>query len=531
MARVYKLTDEDIDVIRRSSADPNIFFAHFFKKKDVEKPFQLDYNFAEGKEWQKEFCMAKEHILCAIAGISTGKTLTVIMSAAYFAVKLRSFRFMNIANEQGQSDTMRNFLLDQSKDTLFEKLIAEKPKSPVSKIVLRFIVGDIEYSSELQFRNTGEKNDAKNVMSTRMDWINIEESNLIPELKKVTGALVTRLTGNTAEGRPYLGRLSLIANPTDDNPELWDIYEAAAESPDGRVFNINTEDNKNTTEAQVKFAVSIIGDDDEVEMYMTGNKPKSDGKYFSSSSIARCESIQLDAKLESLIEEGNLNHHKDSRLGYLHWEMPHAPLRQYVVLGDPGTKNAPKRDSPVLGVFDVSKAPQIAPMVGFWWGNGNGTINPFNEMLIQFITKYNPILAGIDSTATQKQFAQVTTATLIEGMGYSINELTPLDFSGGRKYAYLIAARLSLELGMIQYPAGAKGISSQLRMYDPEKDRGSTTKLPQDVVSMLSMAAWVIRGLFPHTVKKSDSDTEEDVRVRRDGRRYSGAVRERRSPR
>lgn len=527
---IYELTKDDIRAIQLSSNDPNIFFAHFFHKDGLERPFQLDYKFDKDAAWQKSFCMAKEHFLVAIAGISTGKTLTVAMSAAYLSVKLRSFRFMDITNEQGQADTMREFLLDQIKDTLFEKLVAEKPKTPISKIVIRFSVYGTEYKSELQFRNTGEKKDAKNIKSTRMDWINVDEADLVMELPQVVSTLVTRLTGNTAEGRPYLGRLSLTANPTDDNPALWEMRDRAEEDEDGRVFNISTKDNKNTTDSQVKFAVSLLGDEDDVEMWMTGNKPKSTGKYFSSDSIDGCMSIQLQEQLDKCIQEGSAPYHKDSRHGLLHWELPYEKEKQYMIFGDPGTKNAPKRDAPVLAVFNVTNAPIIAPMDALWWGNGHGNIGPFNQKLMDFIAKYNPLVAGVDSTATQKQFAQVTSSTLIEGKGYSISGLLPMDFSGGRKYAYLIALRLALELGMIQIPSGATGVATQLRRYDPEKDRGSSTKLPQDVVSAISMAAFWIRQEYRISIETHHNpNVNPELTTRRDGRRYSSTLRSRRT--
>ena len=495
---MYILTEEDVEVIKNSGGDPNVFFRHFFWKRGASKPFQLDFKFTEDGAWQEDLCLSEENFIVAIAGISTGKTLAVGMSACFMSVHLRSFRFMNIAKDLTQSGIMYQLILEMAKDTLFEHLIVSSPKSPNPQIKIGYMYNGFEHTSILDFRSVGEAGDATNVMSYRGDWINIEEAGLVTQLNVVVANLVTRLTGASAEGREFLGRLSLIAN-VNDNPYLWDLYDAADEDPDGRTFTVETKDNQNTTPRQIRLAVKLIGDED-IDRYLTGKRPKSAGNYFSAESIEKCSSAQLSEQIRMLMsdEKTEIPYLRDKKLGGVHWELPRDPDASYMIFADPGVKKFPKRDAPVIGVFDVSKAPLYAPMTAFWWGDGRGSITPFNNQLINYIAKYAPLAAGVDSTSTQKHFAQVTSDVLIHGKGYSIDSLTPMDFSGTKKYTYLISLRISIEMGMLQWPDLAEGLEMQMRNYDPLKDRGSSTKLAQDVVSMLSMAVEMIAGHIGH---------------------------------
>ena len=71
-----------------------------------------------------------------------------------------------------------------------------------------------------------------------------------------------------------------------------------------------------------------------------------------------------------------------------------------------------------------------------------------------------------------------------------------LDFSGSKKMSYLHAARLLIEAKLFVWPKQITGIRSQLTNYDPEKDRGFTSKIAQDIVAALAMSGHAIRTWF-----------------------------------
>jgi hypothetical protein len=107
-----------------------------------------------------------------------------------------------------------------------------------------------------------------------------------------------------------------------------------------------------------------------------------------------------------------------------------------------------------------------------------------------------------------------------------------LDFSGGKKMAYLHAARLFIESQLLSWPKEIIGIRSQLTNYDPEKDRGLNSKIAQDIVATVAMSAHAIRIWFHVDPKDLLAETTKVVDPETTGvRRYSEAERSRRSAR
>jgi hypothetical protein len=110
----------------------------------------------------------------------------------------------------------------------------------------------------------------------------------------------------------------------------------------------------------------------------------------------------------------------------------------------------------------------------------------------------------------------------IVGKHLSVDYITGLDFSGPKKYSYLVALRLSLESKGIMWAHFVSGIGSQLRNYDPTLDKSAGAKLPQDLVSTLAMGAFAIRANYGIFDTKPDEDTDAahstDVNLRRHSR-------------
>jgi hypothetical protein len=72
-----------------------------------------------------------------------------------------------------------------------------------------------------------------------------------------------------------------------------------------------------------------------------------------------------------------------------------------------------------------------------------------------------------------------------------------------------------LEAEMFRWPKFAGCLRSQLSNYDPARDRApSTSKLPQDLVAMMAMAAFVIRRWFNSDVHGyTKAHTQDSVLV------------------
>jgi hypothetical protein len=528
------MTEAELEILAASAEKPNVFFDYFFRKKGQPRGWQLDHNFTEEGKWQEEMCMASQSFIVTIAGISTGKTLGTVMSAAYHATLTRSFKFLNVAARGWQSKLMHRVLLEQAKDTPFEELIISSPTRPYPVITIAYRVGDQTFESSLEFLSLGEKGDATNIFSWRGDWLNIEEAGLIDLLNEVIGNLVTRLTGVTAEGRPFLARLSLISNPWD-NPELWAMYDmAAVDKEDGLVFNIDTKDNRNTTEKQVKLALKRIPVENH-EKFMTGKRPQGRGGFFTTTDVEACESQELADSFLAAFRTKTPGYvlEQNPVMGVWHFRTPRRSGHTYYVVGDPGTGAAPARNAPTIVVFDTTDAPKFCPMVAMWWGNGHGQIMPFVGKLLEWTEYYAPQRTIVDNTGTQKNSAELINYDHVYGKQLSIARVEGMDFASTRKMTYLLSLQLSVETAHMMWPKFLyKNVSSQLANYDYEKDKSTSSKLPQDIVACLAMVSIAVREKYGSGHQENGEEVNQDDRADpRDRRSARDSFAWRRDPR
>lgn len=537
---IYRMSPEEIELFSSWAENPNAFFEYWFKKPGG-RPFQLDYNFVEEAKWQEDMCMTAKSTIVAICGIGTGKTLAVGLSTCYHATITPAFRFLNIAKELDQSKIMYDLIVEWSENTRFAKLITKKPASPHPKIHIEYIIeteeGDVHVKSLLEFYSAGEMQDAKNILSKRFDWINIEEAGRFDNLSELIGILTTRLTGTSSIGRPLMARMSIISNPIE-NPELWALFDDAIADPENyAVFLIDTEQNKNVTKEQIAMQLRLIPPEEQ-DLWLKGERPEGRGAYFSIPNVTACESELLSNILKNGLSEKTPGYHGNysPALGYFDFRMPRDPMRDYIVVGDPGTGSAPKRNAPVVMALDVTdimknpKGQELAFVCALWWGNGRGSIMPWVDMLLYYLKVYRPVQAGCDSTSTQKHSAELINFEYIHGKNYSVSGLLPMDFSGNGKFSLLLSLRLAIEPDhkIIIWPdVLKKSISSQLKNYDLVEDTSSkTAKLPQDLVATLAMGARIINALPrpidpdpPKATDKNRGNSRESRNPARDGRR------------
>jgi hypothetical protein len=532
---VYSLSEGEAKIWEQGRQDPNIFFGYFFRRPGQPIGFQLDSKFTDEGKWQMDMCLASQTFIVVIGGVSTGKTIGIGLSAFAHGSVTEDFKFLNVAKESWQSQLMYSAILEFAKGCPAEKLILSSPKRPYPMIEIAFNVRGHYWHSTLEFMSIGSDRDATNIFSWRGDWLNIDEAGRLDNLTEIVGNLSTRGTGNTPTGREYMSRLSLISNPWD-NPELWQMFDIAAADPtDSLAINVETKDNLNTTEKQVKKILKLVPKED-YERFLTGKRPEGRGNYFTKDTVAGCESELLSMSYlhgrenATPEEEPYWTIQSAPHLGVWNMKTPKKEGRTYFLLGDPGTGAAPSRNAPVLMVFDVTEVPSSpAALVALWWGNGGGSITPWVSEMMSLIEYYKPTFAGVDSTGTQKNTAEILTMEYIVGKKLSIDYLTGLDFSGPKKYSYLIALRLSLESRGIIWAHVISAIGSQLRNYDPTLDKSAASKLPQDLVSTLAMAAFAIRanyGIFDQKPDgSSDTASGTDVTLRRHSRQDDAETR------
>lgn len=521
----YSLTDYEIEILREGKENPQVYMDYWFRPFGSVKGWQFDGNFTPAGAWQLEAAIASQSNVIISGGIGSGKTVGVGMAAAYFCGTVHpDFKFMNAAPTAYQAGQMHEEILKQAAGCPFEKLIWNRRYRPYPKIEIRFKVGPVLVSSLMEFMSVSDN--ARNIFTYEGDWINVEEAALLDNLDEVMLSLGTRLRGSY-RGRARMGRLSLISNPWD-NPYFWYIFDMCEGDPENYLsMYVSTKSNQNITPKQLDNIIKRIPIADR-ERFIEGKRPEGRGNFFNKAKISMCEDQYMGAiiegKVENKVEGYRLQ--RDTGVGVSYFQTPYDKSRQYMIFGDLGTDSAPNRNSPVVGVFDVTLFPEIpASLAAFWWGNGEGSIRPFLKWLLRFAEEYRPLVTGVDSTGTQKYTAEITNSFLAGkdskdmnwvGVGHELKlkegfRITGMDFSGPKKTAYLRSAAFLVEAELLSWPSIVTGIRSQLGNYDPERDKPGKKGIPQDLVAMISMASYAIRRHFYVALPDEDQTDDENV--------------------
>jgi hypothetical protein len=518
---MYALTKAELDIIDEGLSSPeqlDYFCGYWFDKGDGNT-FLFDNNFVDEWKWQKKIVFAQQTLIVGVMGIGSGKTLGIGMGAYTWAMSTEGFKFMNGANWAWQSRLMKELIETQLVDTPAERFIENSVDTPFPKITLGFKVGKAKYRSTLEFMSMDKQ--AAKIFSWRGDWINLDEAALIDQLDQALMNLSTRLTGRTARGREFLGRMSLMTNPWDNDSALhvYYFYDLAIDNPEECLsISVPTSANKNVTDRQVKNSMKFIRDPEEQERLLMGLRPEGKGKYFAKGRVASAADTYLSEFIEMKVSKGEDGYKliKAPTLGAVEYQMPKTSDYCFL-LGDPGTNTFPARNSPVIAVIDASKLPESPAIVtAFWWGNGNRHIQPFIDKFYEYKEKYRPIFCGADSTGPQAGMVQLMNLQKIWD-GVPLRELwgqvpiSGMDFSVGRKMNMLLSLRNMIELGLLKWANIAKGIKMQMYSYDPMLDRGGEPKIAQDIVATLAMAAFVIRAYYNVGSESEVSSSEKSL--------------------
>jgi hypothetical protein len=510
--KIYTLSDPETELLKLGLTDPDPMMDYFFTPEGGDRGWQFDYKFDPEGAYQGQLHAAKQKRITVIGGFGSGKTKGVGSSACVWSMLTNDFSFMNCAPAAWQSELMYSFIMEElARDTVFGKLVYAFPKRPYPKIELRFRIGATTIRSTMEFMSV-DKN-ASAILSWEGDWVNIDEAGLIDDLPQTITNLGSRMRGQV-KGRSRLGRMSLCSNSWD-NPELWKRYDMAKDQPEDYLsITVSSRHNHNITQDQLRLMLKDIPED-EHDRFIDGSRPEGKGNYFSKTKVFACEDQQYGDFIVSAIEGGieGFDLRQMYGAGVTYFTTQHNPKHFYMVLGDPGTGGAPNRNAPCVMVWDVTDFPKYkASLAAFYWGNGHGSITPFIVQMLKFMQTYDPIFTGVDNTGPQKNTSELlntyiastrTDPTKMQewlgpvDLSTILNaNISGMDFSGGRKPAYLIAGRLMIEAMLMTWPKFVTGMRSQLTNYEPEKDRVGSPKISQDIVATFCMAAWAIRAWF-----------------------------------
>jgi len=486
------LTTSDLAIFDLAVDNGNIFTEYYFNG------FQF-------QTWQLFLHHAAQPNMSVIGGVGSGKTLGVGISAATWCAMVEHFSFMNVAPTSWQSTLMYDAILSWADAGLYaDKFITRVARKPYPVI-------ELYNGSTMRFMTA--QDDISRLRGWEGDWMNGDEFGFIDTLTTTCAIMRTRLRGKTPFGRARLGRLS-VATTATDNPDLWDRFDRAIDNPDRYLsFTVRTDQNPHLTLRDIELMMEDIPEELRT-IEMDGARPMGRGQFFPLHVVRNCESRDLnelayqaqEAKVPGALYEEN------SRLGVLRYALPAIPGHEYLIVGDPGTGNFPRRNAGVVLVFDITGFPlqegSVAELVAFAWVNGNGKYHNFE---VQFKTWWEYYRCGmnasLETTGPQKSLAEYA-FTL--GLGGQQMLIEPMDMSGNKKNEALQAAIQIYQRGLLRTPF-IRGMRNQLVGYVlPD------TKIAQDIVSAMMVAAawlrkWRIWNLFDaQGVEDDNRDPNDD---------------------
>ena len=402
---------------------------------------------------------------------ASGKTSNMAAIAFINCLTKSYFKFVNLAPVGRQAELMFRFLRNEiTNNERLEHLVPKIREKPYP--IIRFFNG-----STAEFL-TAKPEYLDYLQGEEFDHGNIDEGALIVNFARAVGVLRSRLRGiRQRTGKHRLGLLSITSVPGADEALKERYDRGLGDNPDYISIKLLAKHNPFVTEEDIRLMLLDVPGED-IPMYMDCEWPEVSGKIISARHYDACESVIMNEEMDELLKNKVIgaNYQEAPRLGCVKWELPYEQGHIYVVLGDPGTLNPPKRGAGCVMGWDVSVDP--AEMVYFDWVYGNGSIGPWVTSFKYAKEKY-PGNCGFDTTGTQKYMDEL----VFEREGIIV---IPMNFSRD-KWGFLNSLRMCLERRSIMFPF-IQGMKTQARRYDLPDD-----KIAQDIVATLMMSAWLIR--------------------------------------
>jgi hypothetical protein len=439
-------------------------------------------------EWQKAVHHAAQPNVTIIAGVGSGKTFGIAMSAAAWCASVPYFKFMNTAPTLFQSELMFEHIITRSEKHKYEKFIRQVKTKPYAHI-------ELKNGSTLEFMSAADE--IERLRGWEGDWMHLDEAGFITS-DRTLPFMRTRLRGTDPLGRTRLGRLSVTTTATDEE-WLWALYQMGDRRPDLYYSRtVTTMENTHITPAQVDLMIAALTPELQ-RVELLGQRPDNAGNEFPSHVIDVCEDRNLNLQMEDLLAANIAGaHYQESPdFGCYKWELPAQANHMYVVAGDPGQDNPPKRNSGIVMCFDVTQVP--FELVYFHWVAGAGQYTPFLQSFEYAISKYTQnVAAGFDSTGAQKGMDEL----VFERDGLVVEKI---NFQG-LKFSMMNALKIMLQQKLVKFPL-IRGIRTQLGRYRlPDKD------IPQDIVACFMIAAHMLRRFLPDAEIDQLDDMEEYTR-------------------
>lgn len=410
-----------------------------------------------------------------VGGIASGKSKGVSVSVPLDCMTLPGFKSLSTSITSVQAEIPFEMFLavldTEPYKRRLEPHIDDIKRRPYPEI--RFTNG-----SSWLFRTAGIQ--ATHIRGLEFDRIVFDEAAYERD-EATMQALRGRLRGQRQSGIPRMARLDAVSSPAH-NVWMRRWFERgnphSLEPQLNKFLSIRSSiyDNPHITPEQIELMEADYPDD-LIDVELKGHFPDHGETLFPASHVEACEDRSLNEEMDTAVRENKpgYRHVYHPRHGTTHFERPAIPGRSYVMAGDPGIGDVPRRNAACVMVFDA----QSLDMVYLNWISGNGSYMPFLNAFKYAKSKYHPLLSGIDATGTQRALDEL--AFQQHGI-----ETDPINFNRD-KDGMINTLSLMLTGHKFRYPF-IKGLLNQLIRYRRE-DR----KLDNDLVVTLAMIAWLTR--------------------------------------
>lgn len=473
MAKKYgQPTRDDISAIARSAPDQSVFTKHFFNWEPMG--------------WQQAFAHASQPRVCALGGAGSGKTLGVTMGALWLASTIPYFKFLNVSYTAWQAGIPFKILQAHIENSGYSRLLRCRPKTRPYPIF------ELWNGSTLEFLTLGR--DAAALRGGEWDWINFDEGGLCIDPYPIS-VLYTRLRGQRATGKTRLGRFSVTTTPTAAGwlKEMYwkGVRDSASYHPSYASIKVRTKDNEHLTEEQVLNMAEGMMSEEMKRVEMDAEFPEVESRIFSETDYVACENPSLNDLASELAEDGKATY-LQTPAGLVRYELPPDPKHTYILSGDGGTGNAPKRGAPVIEVWDVTARPWR--LSAFWWMSGYGKWEPFLAGVEELHKKYNA-QPYVDATGPQTIVPEMLQRRGVPAIGLYMNKDKAPGITQLQHY---------IQQKRVEYPY-IQGRRAQYVQYELPDD-----KIAQDIVMAGVQAGLALRLMeVEHESSKDSGDRYE----------------------
>lgn len=430
---------------------------------------------------QYAFHQATQPNVIWVGSIASGKTWGIAASGLVDCITLPRFKLLSTSITSSQAeipfDMVHSWLTDDVYRKRTSHLVSNIRRRPYPTI-------EFTNGSVWLFRTAGYQ--ATHIRGLEFDRIIFDEAGYEYDVETMH-ALRGRLRGERMPGIPRMARLDAATSPTDSHwlRQWFDRGDPTTLEPNLENYvSIRSTiwDNTHITRRQIELMMSGYTDE-MVRVELGGQFPDYGATLFAQRHILAAEDRRINDEMEMAIrpESGEPKPGYDEevhpRHGIVSFELPADPRRRYIMAGDPGSGDYPKRNAGVVLVFDVTEFP--SRLVYFKWTSGQGSYRPFLEAFKYAAEKYQPHLKGIDATGPQ---------SALDELGFTDYGIeTDRILFNREKNTALNALSMALTGQSMKFPF-IKGLHMQLSKY--KRDDKNTDN---DIVMALAMVAYLAR--------------------------------------